>query len=412
MTSQNNNPENEPVPLWQFVDLADYQKPKFSGTDAAFRGWASIRKFLDQQRADAQAPMKAEDDLKSLSEGRLQHLVSPVDWQIPAALFDEQLSRRQDEAAQSGVTFVIKPPHACVDKILAAWAKRSQVQSVASPGHRQIVDQDQDWCSTWPASDQSWFLPNLEHCYLRHPRGFLLVRQLLERVAHGETAPGLIGCDSWAWSYLQHIYPLPTSRVLTLQAFDGVRLARLFAQLAPRSKRQALRFLNVKTGKLILSTDQQESTEISPELQQLAAHCHGNLGLALDCWRRRLRDEPDEPDEAQDESTGNDMQTEAEAAVWVAEMPVEPVLSGEKEEDSAILLHSLLLHNGVSLDVLGAVLPLPRPQLSSLLARLQDHAIVERRGERWQVTAAAYLVARDFLRVRGYLIDDLQGVRT
>jgi hypothetical protein len=407
MPLQINTSITEPSPLWQFVDLPGYQVPKFSGTEAVYRGWASIKKFLERQRTDAQAPLKSAKDLKSLSEVRLKHLVKPVDWQIPATALNEHLSRKQAEALQPSVTFIIKPPHGCLDEILAAWMKLSHAQTIPSPTQKEIFDQDLNWFSTWPGQGQAWFLPDLEHCYFRHPRGFLMVRRLLEMVVHGESAPGLIACDSWAWNFLERIYPLSSSRVLTLQAFDGERLARLFAHQSPHSVKQILHFLNVKTGKLILSTDEQEKADFSPELHQLAAHCRGNVGLALYYWRKRLRDEPDEQETTEAETKGAGTKTKAERAVWVAEMPSEPVLPSEKEEDTAILMHALLLHNGLSMDVLVEILPLSRPRLSSLLARLRDLGIVELWKNLWRVTATAYLFVRDFLRVRGYLIDNI-----
>jgi small conductance mechanosensitive channel len=49
--------------------------------------------------------------------------------------------------------------------------------------------------------------------------------------ASGRLGKGIIGCDSWAWAYLQWVWPLAQPEALTMQAFDGEKLTRLFAFL-------------------------------------------------------------------------------------------------------------------------------------------------------------------------------------
>lgn len=41
---------------------------------------------------------------------------------------------------------------------------------------------------------------------MRHAGGLTLVRRLLERAVSGQLGRGLIGCDSWAWAYLQKVW--------------------------------------------------------------------------------------------------------------------------------------------------------------------------------------------------------------
>ncbi|WP_299310510.1 hypothetical protein [uncultured Halomonas sp.] len=74
--------------------------------------------------------------------------------------------------------------------------------------------------------------PRLERCFLRHAEGLAGVRRLVEQALAGRLGPGIIGCDSWAWAYLQHTLALPEGQAFTLQPFDGADLDRYFAAAA------------------------------------------------------------------------------------------------------------------------------------------------------------------------------------
>lgn len=70
-----------------------------------------------------------------------------------------------------------------------------------------------------------------------------------------------------------------------------------------------------------------------------------------------------------------------------------------------LILHALLLHNGLPAALLPELLPLPAGQIASLLARLEALGIVEADGERRRVASLGYAAARDMLRERSFLVD-------
>jgi hypothetical protein len=248
-------------------------------------------------------------------------------------------------------------------------------------------------------------LPALERCFLRHAAGLSLARQILDRAASGRLGTGLIGCDSWAWAYLQRVFPVPQLPALTLQAFDGRRLTELFLRLSLSNGAGAVRFRNARTGASVLPDPEaleSGSFDVSRELRQLAAHCRGNPGIAWRYWRQRLRAEP-ESEEA--ERSSEQEQSPAEWVVWLADLMEEQVPPAEQADDAVLILHALLLHNGLPDWLLPELLPLPTAQIASLLWRMEALGIVELADERWRVAALGYATARRMLRERTYLVD-------
>ena len=146
-------------------------------------------------------------------------------------------------------------------------------------------------------------------------------------------------------------------------------------------------------------------------MRQLAAHCRGNPGLAWHYWRKQLRTEPDH--EEQNSAEGHDSHEkphgwqgmQSDEVVWVAPDLAAPSLPAETGEDVAFILHVLLLHRGLSADLLALLLPMPRPRVMSALLRLQVTGLLVREDEYWQIAPLAYPTVREFLRVRSYLID-------
>lgn len=408
--------------LWEFVRLADYRVPNPVGASAALEKWASLKRLFRAGDREEPTPVKAEADLQALSGARLQSLVQPIDWRCAAAALDLALADwLPDRKPIMPVRFVIGQPHSGHPEILAHWAARHRVHAVAAPSVEQILGGDERWLEEWPTSERLWMLPNLEHCYLRHADGLGLVRRLLAHAVSGALGRGVIACDSWAWAYLQEVWPLPQPEALTLQAFDGPRLSRYLADLVSRENGGCLRFCNSVTGKEIELACGPNESAVSPEINQLAVHSRGNIGVAWTSWRALLRSHPEqqeqpakqEPDSKQDLSDAADRAVQRAKAVapdadivWVCESVQEPPLPAEKGEGMAFILHALLLHNGLPVSVLPELLPQPEHRIASHLLQLQALGVVVLAGERWQISASAYAVVREFLRRRGFLKDE------
>jgi hypothetical protein len=388
--------------LWEFVPLADYSLPPTPTVSAAQDRWGSLKRLFGGRKA--KAPAKAEDDLRGLPRERLDALVRPLDWYAGA----EALQRAFEQSAdQFPVRVLVGPPHGGHADLLASWASRQGARQIEDPSFEDILSGGNAWLTRWRSGASPWVLPRLENCWLRHPAGLGLARALMEQALIGDLGRGVIGCDSWAWSYLGHVAPLQVAGVLTLQAFDSGRLAELFRTLTSVGPERSLHFCNARTGKRILSVPGEDDGDGGLDLQNLAAHARGNPGIARALWRERLRSEPESGEESADQDAPEEGKR-AEEIVWVSALRDEPELPDGLPDDIALVLHALLLHGGLPTPMLGKLLPLPGFRLQAILPQLCASDIIERdRTDFWRVTASGYAPARAFLHERGFLVDAL-----
>lgn len=418
---------------WCIVPIEDYTLPPDGRTNLIKKRWKVLRQRFSGAVGEAEV-FRAEADLRELPNVRLAHIVPPIDWSSAA----RSLGHACNAGTQGGVLkpgasssnnedttpwFFVCQPYCDHGSILENWAAEHEARVLHPPDTEQILSGDSAWLEMLPEGNaQPWVLPALEQCFLRHANGLDLLRGFMERALSGEWGPGIIGCDSWAFAFVQRIFPLTGVPAMTLQAFDGPMLADYFVRdrTTPGSRNQ-IRFLSARSGESLVPDEAQGSSTSSgrpsedeqdlPEFRQLAAHCQGNPGLAWHYWRKQLRSEP-EPDQ-QDRAEGRESGTSPHETdglgssdnVWVSQDVETPPMPAEADEDVAFVLHAILLHRGLTTDLLTLLLPAPRARIASQLLRLQALGLLTRDGERWQVAPLAYSTVREFLRVRRYLTD-------
>jgi hypothetical protein len=394
-----------PDDLWRFVPLSDYRPPRLPVRGAVQKNWAALKQGF-RRRKDKPGPFKSEEELRTLDETRLARLLAPPDWGVAAAALDTILHDWLDrEAAEAGVRFIVGQPHCGLDEIVRLWSMGRAAAKIPPPEHEQVLGADARWLESFSAVGDPWVLPNLERCYLRHAQGLALVRRLLEAAESGLLGRGLIACDSWAWAYLQHVWPSTRSDALTLQAFDGAALKGLLTGLTVSAGSRTVCYRNAKSGEAILTVPSDEK-EASAELVQLACHCRGNVGLALEYWRSRLRTEP-EVDPSQPEArTEMEQKREAgERVVWVAPGMSGPTIPSQKDDSPMLVLHALLIHGGLPEALLAELLPLSHARCMSVLLALRGAGVVQWDEGCWRIGGLAYAAVRGVLRERDYLVD-------
>lgn len=383
----------------------DYCLPADSTPAALRRKWRLLAQlFSRQDQRDTLAQPEA--TLSSLPPAQLDRLAPPLRWEGAARAFDQIYAAKAGNAPAPGVVgILVGQPFCGHADILAHWARGRSVRLLEPPTAQEILAADVQWltrcCDSGPGL---WALPALERCYLRNANGLALVRGFLDLAFSGALGPGVIGCDSWAWAYLQRICAWPATPVLTLQAFDGAALTALLLQPETQPT-QAVRFLSAHSGISLLPEpedgEEDAQTPVSPELRQLAARCRGNLGVAWHFWRERLRTAI----EPQATQTGDDAPPPTDA-IWVAPELEPRAPASDAGDETALVLHALLLHNGLEAPLLASLLPIAAAHLNLQLLQLHALGLVERQdADRWQVTPLAYPGVRAFLRARGYLTD-------
>ncbi|MBB5348546.1 hypothetical protein JWG42_06540 [Desulfoprunum benzoelyticum] len=399
-------PNDSPqTPLWEFVPPSDYVVPVVYVQSAAANAWQSFRQLF-RRRDSSEASFRKEQELDVLPQVRLARLVPPLPWDDAAAALDAAL---QDwvtaDASQRGVKFCIGQPFCGHAEIVSLLGAHHQAVQIPPPSVEEILSNDARWFDNWPAPGGFWVLPNLEHCYLRHANGLGLVRRLLSLAASGRFGRGLVGCDSWAWAYVQRILPLPDADAVTLQAFDGPRLhAMLLGMMTSRSNRE-IHCYDAETGKEILDTSAAED-HFQQEFADLAAYCRGNVAIAANYWRQRLRSRPDEDETSGGEHTRQPAEGNgAGEHVWVAGMPLDPQLPLGTAEEFFLLLHAMMVHGGLPAPLAEDLLPFSATHCYGLLGQLQQSGIAHCFNGRWQVRESSYAAIRRLLRAGDYLTD-------
>jgi len=402
------NTTDDVPPLWEFVSPGAFVAPR-SSSEQIVRRWGAIKRLFKRDSAVDESPFKLESELQRLPDDLLHRLTGPVDWSGALSALSESLNGWSGSAGEPQVVFVVGPPWNGQTDILRAWAAARQVPCIEAPGYVDILQQNRTWLQLPEATNHPWVMPELERCYLRHAEGLDLVRHFLEQAMRGTYGPGIIGCDSWAWAYLQHVWPAECSSVLALQGFDGARLTRLLRQLSVAQISTPYCFKNASNGHTVLCAEDEPDAQVSAAIVQLAVRARGNVGLALHYWRNALRSEPESAEDKESDANADEAGVDNAPTVWVAALPASPIPPDDDTDLIAFILHTLLLHRGMPEELLPRVLPMSRQHIMAALLRLRRLEIVEEHEQFWYIAPLAYVGASTYLRERNYLLDQLWG---
>lgn len=391
---------NEAPSLWKVVELTDFTTPERTQASQWRRSWQTATRWLVGREA-AEHKAKQESELRTLPEVRLAHLVPNVDWAPGAIEFAHVL--HQQGLEEEPVVFFVTPPYGGHSAVVNYWAKQQGVSCLATPTYQELSEGKLGWiarCENQP----SWALPELERYFLRHTQGLQGVRELLERALSGRMGRGVIGCDSWTYAYLQQAIGLDGTPAFTLQAVEGKQLAHYFANLADGGSCPTV--YSTRTGNPILANDSDGNAEnerktVHKELQRLAAHCRGHLGIAWHYWRERLREPAESGESAQSQ---DDAQSQE---LWLLDALAEAELPAETGDLATLLLHTLLIHGGLEDQALGDVLPFSHHEVLNARLSLARRGLLSCQAGRWQVSPLSYASVRQLLESRNYLVDAL-----
>ncbi|WP_433924076.1 hypothetical protein ACN06F_13305 [Vreelandella sp. 21] len=392
---------------WEMVALESFQTPEQTQASQWRRSWrAATTWIVGREASERQA--KEESELRKLSEVALSHWVPAIDWTSAA----RALSQVTEGYVDAPVVLFISPPHGGHEAVVSHWAQQQGVNCISAPTLNELTEGCLEWVERC-GSQHKWVIPALERHFLRHTQGLQGVRELLERALSGRLGQGVIGCDSWTYAYLQHAVGLEGVPVVTLQALEGEQLAHYFAQLADDGGVRPTVYSS-RTGQPILagvSKDSAGGERSYKELQRLAAHCRGHLGIAWHYWRERLREPAgnDESGRSQEQSEGQPKEPSKESSkeLWLLDALAEAELASDTGDVATLLLHTLLIHGGLEDQALGYVLPFSSHEALNARLALARQGILRCHQGRWQVAPLSYASVRQLLESRNYLVDPL-----
>ncbi|QDT03077.1 hypothetical protein K227x_14570 [Rubripirellula lacrimiformis] len=362
----------------------------------------TIRRFAGDLwrtlRRETEDPFISDDSLRVATKRKLNRIVPP-----PAcgpllaemhATFD-QWSR--DPEPIHWMQLVVLPPcdH---NHIVSTWAKQAGHTIVEAPERAVILNGSEDISLPEIEGDGVVVIPRLEDWFIRHRNGLRLLRRLLDRLAMLERHC-VIGCNSWAWGYLEKIVGadlvLPVG--VTLQAFDADRLFAWFTELVESGVAEGKIFRLTTTGEDIFARHSDGESANSEFLTTLAARSLGVPWVAWHLWRSSLRVAPKDNQKIA-------KQFPDEEALWVAQLD-DFHLPKNHVSNALLALHALLLHNSLTADELSIVLP--SVDESNLLVALVAAEFVERDGDAFYCSPTAYPTIRQALADAGFPLDRL-----
>lgn len=396
----------DPPPIWEYVPMAEYKLPTSFLKHSAEKRLALFRRFLRKEKPENDSPIKTKEELQALSHRQLERLIPAPDLFDAAEALETRLHDWLDqENPVTPVIVLVGAPYSYHAKILTHWAHRKGLKIVPAPSLEQILAGDESWLDDEEKINGFWMLPALERLYLRHASGLTLIRRFLERSFSGDFGCGIIGCDSWAWAYLCHLRRGKPPFTLTLQAFDHKRLAELLRRSTIMPPNKSIAFRQSNNGLYVVPPEKDETShEISQFLHHIATQSRGIWGIAWEFWRTSLRTEPDN---TMMEKTEKEDDHPPDKTIWVTpwEQINLPSVQGNADRNDAFILHTLLLHNGLPLNVIQDLLPMPSGLIAESILQLQETGVIFRQDENWQVSPLGYPAVRQFLKSNGFLVD-------
>jgi hypothetical protein len=409
--------DSSDLPLWHFISSSAHGVPSEPPTEKVRANLMALFRRL-RQGTTAFTSKQALEEPEAIEQD-VEEIAPWPDWvESGADALDRAL---EDWSAapdnEAGCRVVIAPPFNRLKAIFTAWNKRRpNYRLIEPPTITQIMQNPHSWLDGLPLeSKQRFVLVALEHCYLRHHNGLTLVRRLIEMLWQHKL-PCVIGCDSWAWTYLDFACQagLLDTDPLTLAPLDANALSRWISVTEPPQASRIYR--RTDKGVQVHPIHEQDASQnknppandnsTSEFLVHVAAHSRGIPGVAWALWRRSLLlDKNDIEQEARRAAQDDDIGKTIWVNKWekVALPAIPPLLS----DTGAFALHAILLHSGLRFEDINYLSPGRPSQLAQDIQMLQAAGIIENQQDRLYVTALGYPTARRFLQEEGFMVDIL-----
>jgi hypothetical protein len=391
--------------IWSCIPVSDFDVPSSPATDAArgaaMRLWQSLQNMIRQ-------PKQATISHQSRGDRPHLHLfswnVSDPSWdhaaiELADAVGDDWF---QDPHPTRLVYPFVAPPGVKIDSALRTMAQQRRLCLIEPPPSNSLLNRSKLEPSLFDAMGKSTsevlVMPNLERWYLRHEDGLSVLRDLLQRLSFDRRRV-LLGCDSWAWAFLQHAIGIQ-DQMGEPQTFASFDARRLDAWLCTMLNRQRYEFLQSGNDQPVFSSLEDAEFKVTSIIASLAANARGNPGVALALWRDCLRTRDTDGDA---QPPGVDA---GRTTIWVDPSSRSmPDLLGHTDRLQRFILHSLLLHGGLSLASLCQVLPFSSDDILRRIGGLRLAGFIEQEDDILQVSLTGYPVVRQTLQNEGMLTD-------
>jgi len=382
----------------------------------------AIRHVLEQFQAGMTAeesPFQSLDDLPELSASQRRRFAPDPDFSARALALQACLQQGPPESTPSrDVAFIVAPPFSGIREALVrfpvacAGGESDDGWSVIAPPEQLLMD-DSEAAAWWDKQKltQPWVIPELANFWRRHLSGLALVRELLRRIATGQAGRGIVGCSSWCWQFWESYCPDASMAPRVPAPLNAENLGIWLEHLTGSHSPVPVTARMTNDGLYVLPlAGEVEGKAIKHNgfLRDLAATSRGIPGVALAIWQRALRARPEDDTEL-DEAAGDELTGASHSRCWLVPLSQFnlPSMPQSVDRGHGLVLHALLLHDGLDIPDLTRVTGMSGHEIAHALARLQRAQIVvpgDDAGD-WHVTALGYPSVRRYLQSWGYPVD-------
>lgn len=245
---------------------------------------------------------------------------------------------------------------------------------------------------------QVFIIPRLEWCFLRCIGGLEAIEVLKDLIAGDPENFWLIGCNSWAWQYLEKIYQISAYLQQSFKIPD-LNATQIEKWLQPIHDEinpawgEDKEWLNIQNNELEPAKKEDLELEAILKLKEkyynnLTDLSHGAASVAGDLWWRSLL--------AQESETNTHSYQIAKA-----KLPDLPDLVAADR----YLLYSLLLHGGMSLTHLAATMSKNQSVLKARTQYLLQNGLISKEQSILTVNPAYYPRLKTMLSNNNFLVD-------
>ena len=329
--------------------------------------------------------------------------------------------QQQQDAPNSLVVLgsPVEPVGKIVNEVLANWHNQDIVSlKSVSWSHRppnyssiksqlsQEIDRVEDVTGDANKHQVMIIIPDLSWCFLRCVDGLDAIEYIQDLLFQDRSRFWLIGCNSWAWKYLNVVCQLGGYLEQTLSLPD-LKDIELKEWLTPVAETIPLDFDNDHNSlhdNLNSDTDNQEDWVSSSQqnyFKHLAEISLGSTSVAARLWLLSLgiEKQEDQPDSA--EASESENQSSSTVILAKAILPDLPELT----KDDHYLLFSLCLHGQMTLSELALSLGERQPKIQNQVQALWRSGILERSQDLLKVNPAHYPQLKKDLSNNHFLID-------
>lgn len=403
---------SDTMEIWSFIPAPDFEVPAPPATDAArgrvLRMWRWLRRLFHDSAA-SNPPDETQWDRPSAE--KLRSLSPDPDWSAAAHNLAASLGCDwfQQPHPDRSVSVFVGAPGCGIAETMQLLAQQRKLTILAAPLPESLLESQSSNISALQAFDDATtdflVIPNLEGWFLRHESGLNVIQELVGRLTKSPKQV-LIGCDSWAWAFLNHVIGIQDilGEPKTLAPFDAIRLDAWFRT---EFDRENYEFRQSDDDEPIFPKCSEKHAskpsprELSALIRSLAARARGNPSVALELWRSSLRTSNS------NNKNGTSTSAEFSTALWVvAPSEFSPLqLPSEKDRLYRFILHAVLIHGGLALSWLLELLPFASDEIRCRVSVLCRAGILEELDGKLRVCFTAYPQVRKDLADEGFLTD-------